>query len=292
MEYDFKREAKRQYLRYFRFWFLAVAVLAVICIVLGARKFAESGRGRTNDEAPAERVYDYEDMLTDAEEEQLRRYIAEKEEELHIDFVVMAIGEEYEGRLIKGVNDMREIADDFWDEHKFGYNKGFKGDGVLLLLVGQKGSYLSTSGRAEEALSNYDIDTVQDAVDVYRKRDPYKAYLAYIDTVARLMSGGRVESSDIMLVLILTLVAALIYAAVHLTQKPAQKTTTVNTYVAGGQPVMNRKGDDFVRKSLTKRHIQTNTGGGGSSGGSSHSGGGGHHVSSSGASHGGGGRWG
>ena len=82
MEYNFKREARRQYFRYFRIWFIIVTVLAVICTVLGVRKYLESRRDRTNFDAPAERVYDYADVLTDAEEERLRGYIAEKEKEL------------------------------------------------------------------------------------------------------------------------------------------------------------------------------------------------------------------
>ena len=80
MEYNFKREARKQYFRYFRIWFIGLAILAVVCGVLGVMRFLESRRGRTNNEAPAERVYDYADVLTDAEEEQLRRYIAEKED--------------------------------------------------------------------------------------------------------------------------------------------------------------------------------------------------------------------
>lgn len=39
MEYNFKREARRQYFRYFRIWFIIVTVLAVICTVLGVRKY-------------------------------------------------------------------------------------------------------------------------------------------------------------------------------------------------------------------------------------------------------------
>lgn len=300
MEYDFKREARKQYLHYFRIWFIAVAVLAVICAFLGVMRFLESRRGRSNHEAPAERVYDYADVLTDDEEEQLRQYIAEKEKALHIDIVLVTIDrsvegveakEQYSYRFVEWEDNMQDIADDFWDENKFGYNKSLEGDGILLLhnwYEGQNGEQLSTSGRVEETFSLQDLHTVLYAVDRYYETDPYRAYLAYIDTVEELMSYG-IEEVSVMggMGFIISLIVALIYAAVHLVQSPAQNTTAVNAYVLGGKPEMKRRGDDFIRKSVATRRIQTSSSG--SSGGSrsSSGGGGGHHVSRSGASHGG-----
>lgn len=300
MEYDFKREARRQYIRYFRLWFIAVAVLAVICAVLGAVKYLEGRKGRTNREAPAERVYDYADVLTDSEEERLRQYIAGKEEALHIDIVLVTIDqpvageaakEQYGYRSVEWDSNMQDIADDFWDENKYGYNKGSEGDGILLLHnwhEGQNGEHLATSGKVEKAFSLQDLHTVLYAVDACYETDPCRAYLAYIDTVETLMKRGAGTRSFAggLGVIIVPLIAALAYAAAHLAQKPAQNTTAVNAYVLGGKPEMNRKSDDFLRKTVASRRIQANSSGSGRSGGGS-GGGGGHHVSRSGASHGG-----
>ena len=52
---------------------------------------------RTNNEAPTERVYDYADVLTDQEEADLRRYIAETEKKLHIDIVLVTFSQSVEG---------------------------------------------------------------------------------------------------------------------------------------------------------------------------------------------------
>lgn len=89
------------------------------------------------------------------------------------------------------------------------------------------------------------------------------------------------------LVFVVPVVIAGIYAAANLNQKKAQNTTAVNAYVEGGKPVLKASSDDFIRKSVVTRKIETNSGGGSSR---SSSGGGGHHRSSSGASHGGGSR--
>lgn len=293
MENDYKKEAVRQYLHYFRFWFLAVVLLGAVWAAAAALMPGEKEIPRTNGEAPAERVYDYADVLTDAEEEKLRRHIGETEKKLGIDIVLVTIDYSVEGReAMERQNlryqdwerNMRDIADDFWDENRFGYNKGFEGDGVLLLhnwYPGQNGEHLSTSGKVERAFGSRDIDRVLDAVDDYYDSDPYKAYTAYIDKVADLMEPS-LPLIPWPVVLILPAAAALVYALGHLSQSGARNTTSVNTYVEGGKPEVRDQTDTFIRKSVVSRKIVTSSGGGGNGGG------GGHHRSSGGASHGGG----
>ena len=82
------------------------------------------------------------------------------------------------------------------------------------------------------------------------------------------------------------LIVAIVFILVNLSGKEGKKTTRVDTYVAGGgSPVFKVNENRFIRKTVTKRHIDRDSGGGGRSGG-----GGGHHISSGGHSHGGGGR--
>ena len=83
------------------------------------------------------------------------------------------------------------------------------------------------------------------------------------------------------------LVVALIYAAVNLHQSKAKDTTATNQYVDGKKPKINDTRDQYLRKNVVTRRIETSS----SSGGSSHRSGGhgGSHRSSSGVSHGGGG---
>lgn len=297
MEKDIKREAGRQYLHYFRFWFMIIGVLAVACIVLAVVRRGGKGVPRTNQDAPAERVYDYADVLTDQEEEKLRRHIAETEKSLGIDIVLVTIDYSVEGkeameqhglRSSDWERNMRDIADDFWDYNRYGYNKGFEGDGVLLLhnwYPGQNGEHLSTSGKVEMAFSMGDINRVLDAVDAYYDTDPYRAYMAYVDAVKRLM-GNSLPDIPWAAVIFMPIVIAVVYGLGHINQKKAQKTTGVTTYVAGGKPQLKDSTDTFIRKNVVTRKIETGGGGAARSGG----GGGGHHRSSSGASHGGGSR--
>lgn len=298
MSDDIKKEIRKQYFRYFRVWFIIVGVLLAITIVLGVMHAMTNNAPRANYSAPAERVYDYADVLTDAEEELLRQRIAEVESRLHIDVVLLTFSQSVEGvdamlqynlRSADWEHNMRDLADDFWDENQYGYNKGFEGDGCILVhnwYEGQNGEHLSTSGKVEDAFSLSDIDRVLYAVDEYYDTDPYKAYLAYINTVSSLMSDYESPVPfSFGMTLFIPIVVSLIYALVNLHQKKASDTTTAATYVDGGKPVMRARSDDFIRKNVVSRRIETSSSGGG---GSSHSGGGGHHVSRSGASHGGG----
>lgn len=294
MEKEFKREARKQYFHYFRVWFIilgVLAVLGVVAIVKHAMEPAVTGRG--NNEAPVERVYDYADVLTDEEEQNLQNYIADMENQYHIDLVLVTINEDVESQ-----GDWEDVmmnkADDFYDENLFGYNK-VHGDGALLLdnwYEGQKGSWLSTCGEVEYAFSSDNINTVLRTVYDVVDDNPYEAYKAYVDRTCTLLKLKRQEEDMPMpwgAIIIIPLVVAGIYAGVNLAKNRGDKTVTPTTYMEQNKTMIHAKRDQFIRKNVITRRIETQSSSH-SSGGSSHSsGGGGHHVSSGGVSHGGGG---
>lgn len=300
MDKELRKEARKQYLRYFRIWFIVVGLLLAVTAGAGIVHAVTDRAERTNNTAPTERVYDEADILTDEEEEKLRQYIAKKEAEYQVDFVIRTISqpvegaeamEEYDYRSENWEQNMRDLADDFWDENGYGFNKAFEGDGSILIdnrYTGQRGEWLSTSGRVEQALGYYAVENVLDAVDKYYDKNPYKAYIAYIDAVCGYLEDGiQLGGTYYLGALILSVIVTAVYASCHLGKNKARDTVAVNAYVAGGKPVLRSQGDDFIRKNVVKRHIETQSSGGG---GSHRSGGGGHHTSRSGASHGGGGR--
>ena len=65
MEKDIKREALRQYFKYFKIWFIIAGILAVITIGAAVVHALTPKPVRGNSQEPTERVYDYADMLTD-----------------------------------------------------------------------------------------------------------------------------------------------------------------------------------------------------------------------------------
>ena len=285
------------YLKYFRVYFIIILVLTVIFAALKLTGAGKQPAERGNTEAVTqERVFDYADKLTDEEEDSLRRLIAKREAQTGCDIVLVTLNESLE-EYAKGYEEqlgylypyqyVMVYADNFYDEHLFGYNKP-QGDGVLLLdnwyreSDGKVYSWLSTCGKAQDRFSSTMIDELLDKALEDVDSNPYKAYKKYVDLFYYDMTG-KVHIPVAALFFVAGACTA-VYVGVNLGRNKGQKTTGVATYVSGGHPQMRNQSDLFLHKTVTRRHIERNTGGSGGSGG-----GGGGHVSSGGVSHGGGG---
>lgn len=293
----------KQYFRYFRIWFILFGVCALVTLVVGIRALlqVEEIVVRGNTEAPHERVYDYAEVLSDSEEIELRRRIAEVEEQVHFDVVLVTINESLLDKYGYTENTdenwdtaITVYADDFYDYKYYGYNEPM-GDGVILVdnwYEGEMGSKFSTAGAAVDKYTYSMVEEVLDAVYYYVEENPFAAYMGYVNTVARQLAPQVTVKHTITMefVLLIALIPSIIFVVVHIKNKEGKKTTTTGTYVDEKAVVprfiVNR--DDFITKSVSKVRINTDSG----SHGSSRSGGGGagRHRSSSGRSHGGGSR--
>lgn len=289
----------KKYISYFKFWFLAILLLAVLLVVLLAVRGRESAAERTNQECDTqERVFDYADVLTADQEEALRALIAEQEKRTACDIVLVTLNESladyaaaYKEELGYLTPDRYTMvyADNFYDEHKFGYDRPY-GDGVLLLdnwyreADGGVYSWLSTCGRAEDRFSSSMIDSLLTEALANADQDPYGAYVKYVNLFAEMMTGsGGIPDIPVFAPLVLAVLGTVLFVESALRNHRGSKTVNLTTYVEGGKPELKRQEDIFLRKTVTKRHIERNTGSGGGGGG------GGHHTSSRGVSHGGGG---
>lgn len=301
MDKELKREALRQYLKYFKVWFIITGIAIVLTIGVALVKTVADSKPRGNDMALTERVYDYADVLTDSEEENLRQEIAECEKKAKIDIVIVTLNEPMGESDRVWEDNMMNYADDFYDNGKYGWNRAY-GDGALLLdnwyedsNGSQKGSWLSTSGKMEYTIGAREEDVVLDAMYAYIDTRPYQAYRAAVYKLAYYGEHGYdgVDESEVLASLccawVVPLIVAVIYAGVHMSQSKAKDTTTAKTYIGREGVNLRFKSDDFIRKNVTSHRIESSSSGGG---GSSHRGGGSHgsHRSSGGHSHGGGGR--
>ncbi len=288
VEKVWKSGAFKQYLKYFRFWFLALGIVLILFLGVLIAKNAQGEKVRGNTSAPSERVYDYADVLNEEEENSLRKLIAQKEAEIGCDIVLVTTKEEIGERPSTRESVLRDMADDFYDQNNFGFDM-VHGDGVLLMdnwYENQMSTWLSTCGAVYQKFSNQDIDEVLDAVYNYIEEDPYLAYRAYVEVVSYKMSGGRNYGFSVIFVLAIPIIAMLAFVFLKLQNPIGQETVPMAAYVAGGRPVMRMQADELKNKFVTRRKIPRPESGGG---GGSHGGGGGH-TSSSGVSHGGGGR--
>ena len=101
----------REYFRYFKWLYIVLAAAALLTVVLhtghGALAKAMDYQ-RTNTQCVTdERVFDKADVLTDKEEEKLRRLIAKREKQTGCDIVLVTLNEplaEYAREIINSVN--------------------------------------------------------------------------------------------------------------------------------------------------------------------------------------------
>jgi len=150
---------------------------------------------RSNTEAPSDRVYDYADVLTDAEEMELTKLISEAEKQCKCDIILVTTDMEVGISDSEWSQNMMSYADDFYDQNAFGYDKPH-GDGALFLdnwyLAGtddsQAGTWLSTSGRVMYVIGAYEEDLVWEALDAGFDISAYRAYENAISKLAELLA--------------------------------------------------------------------------------------------------------
>lgn len=248
------------------------------------------------------RVYDYADLLTDEEEKELNERCRENEAALETELYILTTND-------TGGKKTVEYADDFGDEHAFGYNEPYGNYMILCIDMQNRIVWLSTSGKAEMYFTEARIDALLD--DVYPSLSAgeyYDTCYAYIESGEKYLSKEPVVNDvttdpnryqDTMYVydeakgmldfwyirLGISALIGIVAVAVMSLRAGTRMTASGRTYSRGNAQIHNRT-DAFVRRTTTQRKIETS-----SSGGSSRSGGGGgHHTSSGGHSHGGGGR--
>lgn len=306
-DYDVKKEARKHYFSYFKGWFILLGILVVICGVMIGGKALKGKVARTNDEAPDERVYDHAEVLSDSEEEKLRKLIKKSEAEIQADIVLVTIDQPVEGsdarqkygyRSDDWEQNMNDLADDFYDKNMFGYDED-EYSGILMLVNwysdsegSQRGAATSTNGRVYEKFGDRENNQVVDAaMDVLVAGGThYKAYKAYVNEVVKLMDN-RLHIAPMWIFVVAALIVPAIASIIFVTSKAissqGKTTTSVNTYVSENSR-NNTTDDSFIRKTVSSTRISTSSSSGGGvtrSGGGG--GGGGSRVSSSGRTHGG-----
>lgn len=289
----------KRFLKRFKICLIILGALAAFYFALtGIHSLTGSlkSQKRQNTECTTkERVFDQADVLTDEEEEKLRKLIAKRERQTGCDIVLVTLNESLRDyarerqEYVAAEKYVMIYADDFYDEHLFGYDKP-QGNGVLLLDNlyreddGYAYSWLCTTGKAEGKYSGAMIDHLLEKSYRWSKISPYHGYKAYINQFYHDMNGFGLVSINfsVPLLLIVSLIIAVLFVVMNTGSETGAKTVSATTYVKGGKVKMNHREDRFIRKNVVQHRIQTGGGGG-------RSGGGGHHVSSRGVSHGGGG---
>lgn len=283
----------KEYFRYFKWMYIILGVVLLLFGLISGGHWVISNAvnyQRSNKEcATQERVFDYGDVLTNQEEEELRSLIAKREKQTGCDIVLVTLQEslkEYARAIEPHVSYdefVRVYAEEFYESHNFGYDEP-NGDGVLLVDNwfreddGKIYTWFCTTGKVKDAYSSTEIDHILDNVYRYVEHDPYRAYKTYINDFYHDMMGIRAFNLYVPAGVpwIIGIVSAVIFILCNGRSKRGAKTTTATTYVDGMEPRFRVREDRFLRKSVVKHRIESRSSGGHSSGGG-HSGGGGSH---------------
>lgn len=137
------------------------------------------------------KVYDYANLLSDDEEEKLRKLSKEMSGKYDADFIIVTI-DDNPAPGTNGLDPVLEFGGLFFDENYFGTQKGNmgynEGNGSTFVIDMQhRGNAVSTTGFVQDSMSQRDTDKIIDATlddlgdgDYY---DACKYYLDYTDEV-------------------------------------------------------------------------------------------------------------
>ena len=250
-----------------------------------------------------EKIYDFANLLTDEEEQQLKLKIDKFIEDNNMDMVIVTDSFSY-------VRDEENesYADDFYDYNDFGL-KHEHNSGVLLLRNANPSNpyyHMSTTGDAQLYLNDARINRILDDIyydirsgkyldgftkfidqtDYYVKQGkPNTANNYYIDDDGNMHRAKGKFHPPIVSATLAGFVVALIVILIMVSKnKMVKKATKAEEYLNKESANITRREDKFIRSHTSSYTVSS------SSGGHSHGGGHSFHSGSSGFSHGGGGR--
>lgn len=239
--------------------------------------------------AAEQKVYDQAELFSKTEITEIEAAISSFEKSSQMEAVVVTTNDNQ-------TKSARDYADDFYDQHHFGY--GEKKSGLLFLIdLTQRTYWISTHGHTITLLTDNRIDSILDKAETGMKNGEYsdatltvlKQATTYSDNYAFDSRTGTFKKThrlvwyEILIAAILAVIGAgVTYGTVYSNYNLKRRTYTY-PYRDYGRLNLSQSEDRLVHSATTSRYIppsSNNNSGGGSS----------THRSSGGSTHGGGGR--
>lgn len=244
----------------------------------------------------SEKIYDFAEILTEAEEKELYELVIDYINESSMDLAIVTISKNPK-RYYNGQNKTAVYADDFYD-----YND-FKKDGVLFLIdMDNREYYVSTSGEAILMYDDNRIDQILDSAEANMRNGNYfEASKKVIKTLKDFYKSGIPKSNSnceitnsgiykcykqvpyFTIIVITAILTIITFTIIINSYKKIRSALNAASYIAKGKTKIDKRVDLFYN-TYTHREKIVDSSSSGTSGGSS------THSSSSGSSHGGGGR--
>lgn len=262
---------------------ISIIILMVLGMIFGAisvglhhNRYADSGvKERQNQiHTDEQRVFDNADVLSDEEEEKLEKLIWQKQEEVHLDIVLVTI-DDFSYQSEDGIE---SFAVSFYNDNDFGWNQP-KGDGVIFAdnwAEGGDGKYCHfvTKGIAMDRISQSESDEIVERVCEKVNVNPYEAYKRYVNwTVSSMKSEGGLNP---VIPLAVAVIFTIIFIIYQLMYNKGKDTTSKSTYIDKDGIHTLKQQDVFLHSHVSRVRIKHEDHSS-NSGGSSHGGSGGRH---------------
>lgn len=242
-----------------------------------------------------QKVYDYADVLTSNEEQELKELANEYIDKYDMDMVMVTV--KYHNKSTTKI-----YAQDFYDYNGFGIGSTY--DGILFVIdftFGYRDIYMLTTGNSIIMYDDARINNILDSVANVSDSNYYNWFKTFVNKSNYYASLGKPSSNShvhldskgdpyvipwgwiIIISLIIPTVVLIIFINKN---KMIKKSTNANLYIKDGSVNITTKNDKFITTHTTSYRINTSS----SSSGGSRIGGSSISRGSSGRSHGGGGR--
>lgn len=124
-----------------------------------------------------DKVYDFADLLTDLEEEELYNQVKNYINDTTYDLALVTINENPK-------NSAMDYANDFFDYNAFGKN-GTRDGAVILIDMAMRELYVSTSGYAQKMYDDFRIEkTIDSGYSYLNSKDYYNTFSSMIDIMS------------------------------------------------------------------------------------------------------------
>lgn len=249
---------------------IVIVILGVLMGLVGHRLDSyiyinESPRSNTECTL-TKRVFDDADVLTDEEEASLEDLIAEKEELIGADLVLITTND----ASLNSMEKLRDYAQNYYKENKVGWD-GPIGSGAIYVDDWEtRYTWLATRGIVKDTLSTDDTDYIVDKTNDIVNKDPYKAYTRLVNLLADQMQKQRTFHINInpLWAVLGCLIAAIAFVAFQLSSRVGRDTVNKSTYVAKDGVKLNDKQDIFLHSHITRTKRKTDNDSGSSTSGS------------------------
>lgn len=225
-------------------------------------------------------VYDYADLLSDEEEEELESLAAELGAERETDFIIITL----DGT--DGV-DIEDYVADFYDENAPGYDRPHGNAAILAIDLDRRDVFLAGFGDAETLLDADRLDKIRNKITPYLSEgEYYEAFTRYVELAHDYMGYRPGVNPDNILFkdwfqILVSLVVAGAAVGIMAMNTGGRVTVNARTYLDDKRSGVVSRRDHFVNKTVTKTKIQKSSSGGGGGGGGGGTTSGGRSYSSS-----------